>query len=497
MLFIILRQAILMLVFWMTLALPMPVLGAGLAGDSLPEAGPARPNIILILADDLGIGDLGCYGQQKIHTPHLDQMAKEGIRFTRFYAGTTVCAPSRASLLTGLHTGHTAVRGNKEYEPEGQHPLPDSAITIAEVMKAAGYATGCFGKWGLGFVGSPGDPLRQGFDRFFGYNCQRQSHNYFPDHLWDNDNLLPLPNTREDQEVYAADLIQTKALAFIHENRLTGKNQRQPFFLYLAYTLPHAALQTPKTDSFFVRYQRAFAEQPNTIPSWNGRGYQPQAYPHAAYAAMVSRLDAYVGQVLAALQQAGIDNNTLVLFSSDNGPHHEGGNDPSFFGSSAGSRGMKRDLYEGGIRTPLIARWPGKIGAAGITDVVAAAWDLMPTLSAIALTDSPTPATDGISLLPALSGKKIRSNRYFYWEFHEEGGKQALRKGKWKALRLKVNAPRNTEMELYDLLNDPGETVNLARRHPVVLKKLTKQMDKAHLPNPDFPLGPEPKSSKP
>ena len=284
-----------------------------------------KPNVVFIMADDLGYGDLGCYEQTKIATPHIDQLAANGIKFTQFYAGTSVCAPSRASLMTGLHTGHTPVRGNYEIQPEGQFSLPESTFTMAEMFKNAGYATGGFGKWGLGHPGSEGVPEKQGFDRFFGYNCQRQSHNYFPDHLWDNDRRVNFANTPARQEQYAPELIQQKALEFM------DANQSKPFFLYLAYTLPHAGLQLPAGDKVFEAYKQKFNEQPVKINEpWDGTGYQPQAYPHAAYAAMVTKLDNYVGEVVKKLKSLGLDKNTLIIFTSDNGPHREGGNTPVF-----------------------------------------------------------------------------------------------------------------------------------------------------------------------
>lgn len=442
-----------------------------------------RPNIVLILADDLGYGDLGCYGQTQIETPHIDALAAKGIRFTRFYAGTSVCAPSRSSLLTGQHTGHTPVRGNFEIQPEGQLPLPDSAYTIAEMMKDAEYTTGDFGKWGLGYPGSEGAPEKQGFDRFFGYNCQRQSHNYFPDHLWDNATRIDYPNTPDNQQYYAPDLIQQQALTFIKEN------QAKPFFLYLSYTLPHAALQLPAGDSLLKYYKIKFNEQPKSIPAnWNGKGYQPQAYPHAAYAAMVTKLDLYVGQVTALLQALGIEKNTLIIFSSDNGPHREGGNDPGFFRSNGNSRGIKRDLYEGGIRTPMIACWPGVISANRISDYTGAFWDMMPTFAAVAGAPAP-PNTDGISLLPTLTGKgKQPQHRYLYWEFHEEGGRQAVRMGKWKAVRQQVMKDPGSPIELYDLDNDPGETINLAADNRRIVKRMNAVMRSAHVENNRFPF---------
>ena len=442
-----------------------------------------KPNIVFILADDMGYGDLGCYGQKLIETPHIDQLAAQGIRFTQFYAGTSVCAPSRSSLLTGQHTGHTPIRGNYEIQPEGQLPLPDTAYTIAEMLKDAGYATGDFGKWGLGYPGSEGTPGKQGFDRFFGYNCQRQSHSYFPDHLWDNDTRVDYANTTGNQEYYAPDLIQKKALAFMDEHKAA------PFFLYLSYTLPHAALQLPKGDSLPAYYKRKFNEQPKTIPaSWDGKGYQPQAYPHAAYAAMVTKLDNYIAQVVNKLKTLGIEKNTLIIFTSDNGPHREGGNDPAFFNSSSGFRGIKRDLYEGGIRTPMIAYWPAVIKKPKVSGLTGAFWDFMPTFAAMAGVPAPQ-HTDGISLLPTLSSKgKQRQHEFLYWEFHEDGGRQAVRMGKWKGVRLNVMKDADAAIQLYNLNTDPGETKNVAAENPVIVQSIQKIMQNEHTENINFPF---------
>ena len=441
------------------------------------------PNVVFILADDLGYGDLGCYGQKLIKTPNLDKLAAEGIRFTQFYAGTSVCAPSRASLMTGLHTGHTPVRGNDEIQPEGQFPLPDSSFTMAELFKKAGYATGGFGKWGLGYPGSEGEPTKQGFDRFFGYNCQRQSHNYFPDHLWKNETRVALTNTLSKQEQYAPDLIQAQALSFME------KNSQQPFFLYLAYTLPHAGLQLPAGDPLFAAYKKEFNEQPKQIPaSWDGVGYQPQAYPLAAYAAMVSKLDAYVGQVLERLKALGLEENTMVIFTSDNGPHREGGNQPQSFNSSGGLRGIKRDLYEGGIREPLLVRWPGKIKKSSVSDHIGAAWDFLPTFAA--LTGQTLPAkSDGVSLLPVLTGKgKTQTHSFLYWEFHEDGGRQAVRMDRWKGVRLNVKADPDGPIQLFDLTADPAETTDLSGTHPDIVRQMAQVMKREHVENKDFPL---------
>lgn len=442
-----------------------------------------KPNVIFILADDLGYGDLGCYGQLRIETPNIDKLAAAGTSFTQFYAGTSVCAPSRASLMTGLHTGHTPVRGNYEIEPEGQLPLPDSAYIMPEMFKAAGYKTGVFGKWGLGSPGSEGDPLKQGVDHFYGYNCQRQSHNFFPDHLWDNEKRIELSNTPGNQVQYAPELIQKQAIAFMQRNR------SNPFFMYLAYTLPHAGLQLPNEDETFEYYKKKFNEKPGLIKdSWDGIGYQPQAYPHAAYAAMVTKLDNYVGEVIKQLKALGLDKQTMVVFTSDNGPHKEGGNDPTFFNSSGGFKGVKRQLTEGGIREPMIACWPGKIKAGRISDHIGAFWDFMPTfaeLTGLSLTIK----TDGISVLPELLNKGTqRQHEFLYWEFHEDGGRQAVRMGKWKAIRENVKHDAASPLALYDLASDPKETNDVARQHPAIIKKMQGIMATQHVENKDFPF---------
>lgn len=434
-----------------------------------------KPNVIFILADDMGYGDLGAYGQKLIKTPNIDLLAQNGMLFTQFYAGTSVCAPSRSSLMTGQHTGHTPIRGNYEIEPEGQRPLPDSTMTIAKIFKNAGYITGDFGKWGLGFVGSSGDPLNQGFDRFFGYNCQRQSHNYFPDHLWDNDQKVVLPNDFTALNQYAPELIQKQALKFIEAN------QTKPFFMYLSYTLPHAGLQLPAGNEVFEKYKAAFKEQPRAIPQkWDGKGYQPQAYPHAAYAAMVTILDTYVGQVIAKLKTLGLDKNTLIVFTSDNGPHREGGNDPDFFNSSGSLRGIKRSLYEGGMREPMIVSWPGVIQKGKRSNQTGAFWDFLPTFAD--LIKQPVPAAvDGISILPTLVSKgKQQQHEYLYWEFHEDGGRQAIRKGKWKGVKNKANHAESARWELYNLEADPAEKTDLAAEQPDLIRQLEKIAAQAH-----------------
>lgn len=442
----------------------------------------SRPNVIVIMVDDMGYGDLGCYGSQKIHTSRIDRMAAEGLRFTDFYSGTSVCAPSRAALMTGMHTGHTAVRGNKEIKPEGQYPLPDSSFTMAELFQAAGYVTGGFGKWGLGSPGSGGDPMHQGFNRFYGYNCQREAHQLYPDHLWSDLQRVSLDNRTGQQRQYAPDLIQEQALSFL------SANSGRPFFMYLAYTPPHAALQVPPGDSAFEAYKKIFNEPPQPVAEWKGTGYQPNPYPKAAYAAMVSRVDRYVGEVLDLLKAKGIDRNTLVMFTSDNGPHKEGGNDPAFFNSSAGFRGVKRSLYEGGMRVPLIARWPAVIKKPGITGHVSASWDLLPTFADL-LKAGTIQGTDGLSMLPLMKGGKGQAaHAYLYWEFHEENGRQAVRMGNWKGVRQQLIKQPDGPIELYDIKNDLAESIDLSAKHPEIVAQIDRIMKSAHVEHPDFPL---------
>ncbi|WP_257666181.1 arylsulfatase [Parapedobacter tibetensis] len=444
------------------------------------------PNIVFILADDLGYGDLGSYGQQLIKTPHLDRLAAEGMRFTQFYVGTTVCAPSRSALLTGQHTGHTFVRGNKEIQPEGQEPLPDSAQTFAQLLQQTGYVTGAFGKWGLGMVGTSGDPNQKGFDVFFGYNCQRQSHRYYPTHLWHNDEKVVLEgNDLTDKAYYAPEIIQNQTLAFIESNK------DKPFFLFVPMVLPHAELQGPE-DEHYKQYAETFDETPH-----QGNGYGPDATtggyasvdkPRATYAAMVSRLDAYVGQVLEKLDELGLADNTIVLFGSDNGPHVEGGADPNFFNSAGGLRGVKRDLYEGGIRTPFIVRWPGKVAAGSSSDHIGAFWDIMPTFVEIAGAPKPN-YTDGLSFLPTLLGQEgQQQHAYLYWEFHEGGGRQAVRMGNWKGVRLQVKKNPDAPIELYDLATDTAEQHNVADEHPDIVKQIAELMKESHQESAVFPF---------
>jgi len=365
----------------------------------------SKPNIIFILADDLGYGDIGCYGQQKIETPNIDKLAKEGMRFTQFYSGSAVCAPARSSFLTGLHTGHTPIRGNKSFPPEGQTPLADSVVTFVNLLQQSGYATAAFGKWGLGYITTSGDPNKKGFDQFYGYNCQSLAHDYYPDHLWNNHDRIDL-NAKDS--IYSADIIHQEAMKYIKNSG------EKPFFLYLPYTIPHGEVIVPH-DSVYYSYIKKFNEKPVTTKRmYDGRPLGE--YPHASFAAMIARLDKYVGEIVKLVKEKGIANNTLIIFTSDNGPHKEGGGDPEFFNSNGIYKGIKRDLYEGGIRVPFIAYWPGKIKTK-IEGTDAALWDMYPTLLSIA--GIPVrKKIDGISITPTLfNNAKQKPHEYFIGNF--------------------------------------------------------------------------------
>ena len=454
------------------------------------EAGSIRPNIIYILADDLGYGDLSCYGQENFQTPNIDKLASEGMRFTQHYSGSTVCAPSRSALMTGLHTGHTFIRGNKEVRPEGQYPLPDSTRTLPEIMKDAGYVTGAFGKWGLGYPGSEGDPLNQGFDRFYGYNCQRIGHNYYPYHLWsDRDSIVLSANADGKLGQYAPGLIQEQTLQFLEDNK------DRPFFMYVPSIIPHAELVAP--EKFMEKYRGEFQPDPayegvDYGPEFNKGPYRSQEEPHVAFAAMVSILDQQVGEIVKKVEELGIADNTIIVFTSDNGPHIEGGADPEYFDSNGPLRGTKRDLYEGGIRVPMIVKWPGRIKPDSETEHISAFWDVMPTFSEILDVKTPD-AIDGISFLPTLLGKDAeqRKHEYLYWEFHERGGRQAVRQGKWKAVRYEVFKDPDGPLELYDLSIDIGEENDLADEHPEIIGEMERILDTVRTPSEVFRFGQE------
>ncbi|MGQ9591151.1 MAG: arylsulfatase [Planctomycetota bacterium] len=473
-----------------------------LASVSISSAGePLRPNVVLFLADDLGLGDVGAYGQEKIRTPNVDRMAAEGVRFLSAYAGNAVCAPSRCVLLTGKHPGHAWIRDNREVKPEGQEPLRADETTIAELLRTEGYATAAVGKWGLGPPGSEGDPLRQGFERFFGYNCQRHAHNHFPTYLYRDREKVPLGNPEfsayeklpeganlEDPATYARfggsdyapDRFAEEALRFIRENR------ERPFFLYYATTVPHLALQVP-ADSL-AEYEGRWTDPPYA----GDRGYLPHRRPRAAYAAMVTRLDRDVGRVLRLLEELRLDERTICIFTSDNGPAHggTGGSDSEFFRSGRGLRGLKGSLYEGGIRVPFIVRWKGRIRPGSVSDRVVGFEDLLPTILELAGAGrSIPPGLDGVSCAPCLFGREQPPRPFLYREFPGYGGQQSLRLGRWKAIRTALGrSPAPPPLELYDLEADPGETKDVAGAHPEVIAEIEAILRREHERSERFPL---------
>ena len=456
----------------------------GLRGSAQAAETPGtrRPNIIFILADDLGYGDLGCYGQEVILTPNLDHMAAEGIRFTQCYAGSTVCAPSRCCLMTGLHTGHARVRGNARV------PLRPKDVTVAEVLKQAGYATALIGKWGLGEPDTTGVPNRKGFDAFFGYLNQAHAHNSFPTYLWRNEEKVAIEGNVESKDhpgvcsecrVFSNDLFTQEALRFIEEKKAS------PFFLYLAYTIPHANNE-----------RGAATGDGMETPGYEPYADKPWPQPQKGHAALITRLDRDVGAVLRKLKDLGLDENTIVFFSSDNGTHKEGGADPRFFKSSGPLRGYKRDLYEGGIRVPMIVRWLGKIRPGTVSEHVWAFWDFLPTAADLATTKTPA-GLDGVSVAPVLLGgqqdvglvPKLNlgtrlAEPFLYWEFHERGFTRAVRMGTWKAVSLDPARP----LELYDLRTDIGETHNVADKHPDVVKRIEEYLQTARSDSENWPV---------
>ncbi len=440
------------------------------------------PNVIYILADDLGYGDLGCYGQTHFETPNIDALSASGLKFTQHYSGSTVCAPSRCSLLTGKHTGHAVVRGNAKYKSEGQQPMPADTFTLAHMFKNAGYATGIFGKWGLGAPGTVSEPLKMGFDRFYGFNCQRIAHHYYPYFMSSDDRREVLwGNVGLERREYAPDLIQEQTLAFIEENK------DRPFFCYYALIQPHAEMFAP--EEYMEKYRGKFLpesvyEGVDSGPDFRKGAYGSQSESHAAFAGMVNVMDDDVGELMAKLEELGIAENTLVIFASDNGAHFEGGHNPNYFNSTGGLRGKKRDLYEGGVRVPMIASWPEKIKAGSETDHLSAFWDVLPTLAEITGQSLPEPI-DGLSFLPTLLGESGQiKHDYLYWEFHEKNGRVAVRQGKWKAVRYRVAIDPDSPLELYDLSVDPGEEENIARAHPEIVARLDQFIKSARTESP-------------
>ena len=455
------------------------VLALLLAATAAAAAAADRPNVIFILADDLGYGDLGSYGQQVIRTPSLDRMAAEGIRFTHFYAGATVCAPSRSVLMTGQHTGHTHVRGNARGIAQS---LRDEDVTVAEILKSAGYATGLFGKWGLGEVGMEGHPLSQGFDAFFGYLNQVHAHNYYPEFLWRGLEKVPLRNQVErtprpyggfeggwatERNEYSHDLVMREALAWVEEQK------DSPFFLYLALTIPHANNEATRATGDGAE-----------VPEYGVYEGEDWPNPDKGQAAMITRMDRDVGTLLRRLAELGIDDRTLVIFSSDNGPHNESNHDLLKFNPSGDLRGIKRDLYDGGIRVPFLARWPGTIEPGQVSDHVGYFGDLMATVGELANVEAPS-NIDSISFAPILQGRlgEQRRHEYLYWEFYEAGSSQAVRLRQWKGVRKPMLTGR---LELYDVLRDEGERYDVARNHPDVVTEIEGIMEEAHVPHPNW-----------
>ncbi|HEY9258404.1 arylsulfatase [Chitinophaga sp.] len=452
-----------------------------------------KPNIIFIYADDLGYGETGPYGQQKIKTPNLDRLSAEGIHFNQFYTSTPVCAPARCMLLTGRHGGHSYIRGNYEMGgfPDslegGQMPLPEGTVTIGRMLQQAGYTTGAIGKWGLGMQYSTGNPNKQGFNYFYGYIDQKQAHNYYPTHLWENDKADSLnntfinvhkslqPETATDSDFdyykgkdYAVDELTKKATQFIK------KNHSAPFFLYLPYTIPHVSLQVP--DSALKQYIGQFNEK----PYYGQQGYTPHKYPLSAYAAMITYLDTQIGIIMNLVASMGLDDNTIIMFSSDNGTTFNGGVDASFFNSVAGLKGLKMDLYEGGIREPFIARWPGKIPAGKTSELPGVQYDMMATFADIAGIQAP--ANDGISLLPEMTGKhgQQADRKYIYFEYPEKGGAVAIRMGQWKAIKNGLKKNPDAAWELYDLSKDKSEEHDVAAAHRDLLPGFDAIVKKEH-----------------
>jgi len=414
------------------------------------SATAAKPNVIYILCDDLGYGEVGYNGQDKIKTPELDTLAAQGMRFTDHYAGSSVCAPSRGILMTGLHAGHAFIRANSPRYPRGQTPLPAESETLGKLMQRAGYKTACIGKWGLGSPWNSGNPNKQGFDYFFGYCDQRNAHNYYPKFIWRNDEQVML-----NGKVYTHDLFTEEALKFVEENKET------PFFLYLAYTIPHTKYQVPELGMY------ADMDWPENMKK---------------HAAMTSRMDRDVGQLIRHLEELGLMENTLVLFNSDNGAHGEQGSE-EFFDTSGELRGIKRSMYEGGVRSPMFAYWPGKVPAGTVSDHPSVFYDMLPTLSELT-GESVQGPTDGISFLPTLLGQpeKQAKHEYLYWELYERKPNQALRMGKWKLVVPDTREPE--EMELYDLSSDGSEQQNVLSDYPEVADRLRKAMNEAHVPSP-------------
>lgn len=464
-----------------------------------------RPNIIFLLADDLGYGDLGCFGQTRFRTPNIDALAASGMRLTQHYSGAPVCAPSRCVLMTGKHSGHAFIRDNRSTPPEGQYPIPSETVTLPKLLKKLGYVTGGFGKWGLGGPGSTGEPLRQGMDRFFGYNCQGVAHNFYPTYLWDNDQRVALDNppfasnqkfpadadprdaasfARYTGRVYAPDRISEQARRFLRDNK------DRPFFLYYPTTVPHLALQVPE-DSL-AEFRGVFPESPYL----GDRGYLPHATPRAAYAAMITRLDREIGQIVRLVRELGIEQRTVFIFSSDNGPLYNelGGTDCDFFQSARSFRGRKGSVYEGGMRVPTIVSWSGTIATGTTSARLSGFEDWLPTLLELVGAAELTPNdVDGISLAATLRGMSQAERPFLYREFRSYGGQQCVRLGDWKGVRQDLlprgrDAKPNLHIELFDLAADPNETTDVSDKHPEIIAKMQEVLREQHTPSAEFPI---------
>ena len=477
----------------------LKAVGCGAAGIALSGCANAaqqmgsgakkrRPNIVYIIADDLGYAEVGCYGQKKIKTPNIDRLATEGMKFTQHYSGNPVCAPSRCVLMTGKHSGHSQVRANKQVGGQegwklgstigGQWPLEAGTVTVAKILKEAGYTTGAFGKWGLGRVGTTGEPNKQGFDHFFGYICQRQAHTYYPNHLWRDGEVEWIEGNKDGKEgAYSHDLIADEALKFVKANK------DRPFFLYVPFTIPHVALQVPE-DSL-SEYKGKWPDPPYT----GDKGYFPHPNPRACYAGMVTRMDRDVGRIMSLLKELNLEDNTIFIFTSDNGPTFNGGSDSEFFESARPLRGLKGSVYEGGIRVPFIVRWPGRVKAGSTGEHVCAFWDFLPTCCEVIGVNAPADI-DGISILPTLLGqrRKQKKHEYLYWELR---GRQGVRMGRWKAVRINPNK----KIQLYDLDKDIGEQNDVAGANPDIVTKMAEIMRTGRTESEVFPMPkPKPKS---
>lgn len=448
---------------------------APMCADAQETVSEKTPNVIYILADDLGIGDLGCYGQREIKTPNIDGMAQHGMKFMQHYSGSTVSAPSRCSLLTGKHMGHAAIRGNAKVNGSDglpyETPLPEGEVTVADIFKSKNYATACIGKWGMGGPGTEGMPDKHGFDYFYGYLGQGFAHSYYPDFLHENNQKIHL-----EGKVYSHDLILEKALSFI------DRHADSPFFLYFSPTLPHADLDI--VQEALAEYEGDFCETP--FAGKTG-GYKAQSSPRAAYAAMVTYLDKSVGLILDKLKELGLYENTMVVFTSDNGVHAEGGHDPYYFDSNGPFRGQKRDLYEGGVRTPFVVQWPAMIPQGVVSNHISAFWDFLPTIGDLLQVETPA-GIDGISYLPTLTGRgEQQQHGCIYYEFFEFGGKQSLlTPDGWKLIRLEVSDPSKTYEELYNIYTDPAETTNVLKQHPEIAERLRRMMQTQRTVNDRF-----------